>query len=46
VTDLARDGLPVGLQIAGRWRDEATVLSIAAAFEAAQPWAHRRPPTA
>ena len=41
-----RDGLPVGLQIAGRWRDEATVLRIAAAFEAAQPWAHRRPPTA
>jgi Asp-tRNA(Asn)/Glu-tRNA(Gln) amidotransferase A subunit family amidase len=41
-----RDGLPVGLQIAGRWRDEATVLRAAAAFEQAQPWAHRRPPTA
>jgi amidase len=39
-----RDGLPVGLQIAGRWRDEAGVLRAAAAFEQAQPWAHRRPP--
>jgi amidase len=38
-----RDGLPVGLQIAGRWRDEVTVLRAAAAFEQAQPWAHLRP---
>ncbi len=37
-------GLPVGLQIVGRWRDEATVLRAAAAFEAAAPWADRRPP--
>jgi amidase len=39
-----RDGLPVGLQIAGRWRDEVTVLRAAAAFEQAQPWAQVRPP--
>jgi amidase len=39
-----RDGLPVGLQIAGRWRDDAGVLRAAAAFEAAAPWADRRPP--
>ncbi|PYM33973.1 MAG: amidase [Candidatus Rokuibacteriota bacterium] len=38
------DGLPVGLQIAGPWRGEARVLRAAAAFEAAQPWAHLRPP--
>jgi len=38
------DGLPVGLQIAGRWRDEAGVLRAAAAFEQAAPWAHHRPP--
>jgi amidase len=38
------DGLPVGLQIVGRWRDEATVLRAAAAFEAAAPWLERRPP--
>jgi amidase len=39
-----RDGLPVGLQIVGRWRDEASVLRAAAAFETAAPWAERRPP--
>ena len=39
-------GLPVGLQIAGRWRDEVHVLKAAAAFEAAAPWAHLRPPEA
>ena len=38
-----RDGLPVGLQIAGRWHDEVGVLRAAAAFEAAAPWAHHRP---
>jgi amidase len=39
-----RDGLPVGLQIVGRRRQEAAVLRAAAAFEAAAPWAHRFPP--
>jgi len=39
-----RDGLPVGLQLAGRWRDEGTVLCAAAAFESAAPWHERRPP--
>ena len=39
-----RAGLPIGLQIVGRPRDEATVLRAAAAFEMAQPWAHRMPP--
>ncbi|HEX3176006.1 MAG TPA: amidase family protein [Methylomirabilota bacterium] len=39
-----RSGLPVGLQIAGRWHDEPTVLRAAAAFEGAQPWAQHRPP--
>jgi len=40
---LTKEGLPVGLQIAGRWRDEVTVLRAAAAFEQAQPWDHLRP---
>jgi amidase len=40
------DGLPVGLQIVGRWQDETTVLRAAAAFEAARPWTARRPPIA
>ena len=39
-----RAGLPVGLQIVGRRRQEAAVLTAAAAFEAAQPWSARRPP--
>jgi Asp-tRNA(Asn)/Glu-tRNA(Gln) amidotransferase A subunit family amidase len=38
------EGLPVGLQIVGRWHADATVLRAAAGFEALQPWAHRRPP--
>lgn len=37
------DGLPVGLQIVGGWRDDAAVLRAAAAFEQAAPWAHRWP---
>lgn len=36
-------GLPVGLQIAGRHLDDATVLRASAAFEAASPWADRWP---
>jgi aspartyl-tRNA(Asn)/glutamyl-tRNA(Gln) amidotransferase subunit A len=39
-----KGGLPVGLQIIGRRFDDATVLRAAAAFEAARPWHHRRPP--
>jgi amidase len=39
-----RDGLPIGLQIVGPPRHEASVLRAAAAFEAAQPWATRIPP--
>ena len=39
----AADGLPVGLQITGRWRDDATVFRVASAFEQAAPWTQRRP---
>lgn len=38
------EGLPVGLQIVGRWRDDVTVLRAAAAFERHRPWAQHRPP--
>ena len=38
------EGLPVGLQIVGKWHDETTVFRAAACFEAAQPWADKRPP--
>jgi len=37
-------GLPVGVQIVGRWRREADVLRAAAAFEDAFPYHRRRPP--
>ncbi len=37
------DGLPVGLQIVGRRFADLTVLQASAAFEAARPWAERRP---
>lgn len=40
----ASDGLPVALQIVGRWHDDATVLRASAAFEAANPWHQHRPP--
>jgi amidase len=37
------DGLPAGVQLAGRPADEATLLSLSAQLEAAAPWADRRP---
>ena len=37
------NGLPVGLQITGKWRDDATVLRAAARFEEAAPWADAIP---
>ncbi|MGE0723050.1 MAG: amidase [Alphaproteobacteria bacterium] len=36
-------GLPLGMQIAGRRFDEATVLKVADAYERATPWRRRRP---
>jgi aspartyl-tRNA(Asn)/glutamyl-tRNA(Gln) amidotransferase subunit A len=38
-----KDGLPVGLQIVGRRFDDLGVMQAAAAFEAAKPWADKRP---
>ena len=37
------DGLPLGLHIIGRRKDEETVLAASAAFEQAQPWADQLP---
>jgi aspartyl-tRNA(Asn)/glutamyl-tRNA(Gln) amidotransferase subunit A len=37
------DGLPIGLQIVGRWFDEATLFRIAHAYEQAAGWRTRRP---
>jgi len=38
------DGLPVGVMLAARPGDEATLLSLAAQVEAAAPWRDRHPP--
>jgi amidase len=37
------NGLPLGIQLLGRPTDEATLLSLGAQLETAQPWAGRRP---
>jgi aspartyl-tRNA(Asn)/glutamyl-tRNA(Gln) amidotransferase subunit A len=38
-----REGMPLGLQIAGRHFDERSVFRAARAYEAAAPWYRRRP---
>ncbi|WP_027155726.1 amidase [Mesorhizobium sp. WSM2561] len=36
-------GLPIGIQIVGRFGDEATLVRVARDLEEARPWRHRRP---
>jgi amidase len=39
-----RAGLPIGVQLVGRFGDEATLFRLAAQLEAARPWGERVPP--
>lgn len=41
-----KSGLPVGLQIIGRWYEDRDVLRLAAVLEAKRPWRDRLPPHA
>lgn len=38
-----QDGLPIGLQISGRWWSEKTLMQVAYAYEQATQWHARRP---
>jgi amidase len=38
------DGLPIGVMLAGRIGDEATLISLSAQLEQAHPWQDRQPP--
>jgi amidase len=38
------DGIPVGVQLVGRYGDEATVLAVSTQIEQHMPWKDRRPP--
>jgi amidase len=40
----SRAGLPLGLQLVGRFGDEATLFRLASALEQVLPWRDRRPP--
>jgi aspartyl-tRNA(Asn)/glutamyl-tRNA(Gln) amidotransferase subunit A len=41
---LSHEGLPVSVQFAGRYFDDATVLRVAAAYERAAGWHKKKPP--
>jgi amidase len=38
------EGLPIGVMLAGRMGEEATLISLSAQIEAARPWQDRHPP--
>ena len=40
----AGDALPIGVQLTGRYGEEAILIRLAAQLEQARPWAHHHPP--
>lgn len=42
----SKDGIPIGVQLVGRYGDEATMLAVSTRLEADMPWKDRRPPGA
>ncbi len=44
MSGLARNGLPMSVQFAGRYFEDATVLRVAAAYEKATGWHKKKPP--
>ncbi len=44
MSGLSSGGLPVSVQFAGRYFDDATVLRVAAAYERATGWHKKKPP--
>jgi len=42
-TGVSASGLPIGVQLAGRFGEEGTLLQVASQLEEAMPWAGRRP---
>lgn len=40
---MSSTGLPIGMQFAGRFADEATLLQLAVQLEQALPWKDRKP---
>ena len=39
----SKDGLPIGMQFAAKFADEAALFRLAKQLEDAHPWADRRP---
>jgi aspartyl-tRNA(Asn)/glutamyl-tRNA(Gln) amidotransferase subunit A len=44
MSGLSKDGLPLSIQLVGRYNDDATLLRVASGYERASEWATRRPP--
>ncbi|WP_395383624.1 amidase family protein [Mesorhizobium sp. UC22_110] len=38
------EGIPIGVQLVGRYGDEAVVLAVSSQLEQAMPWKDKRPP--